>query len=190
MSGEDKRDLATLVDELGEQLEFSVTLSEEAKEPVVEDILRRLLDGERIDHAELNAAGITLAEREEEPDDDEGGGEEAPLDDRPGAEPGEEEPSDEEIEDFEPEPPFVAEELFQFGPLAAGITIMEAMLAEAKAGYVSNRIAELEQAIRTEFSEEVKIQIAAYASQVRDPLGLPDVGGAYQQIVAAQGAEG
>src|SRR6476620_1370781 len=165
--------LAALVDEVGDTLELNVEIGEGADEKTVEAILRRLLDGETIPGGELAEANVAFTERTE-----------APLDDRPGAEPGEAEPSDEEIEDFEPEPPFVGTQLFQFGPLAAGIQIAEALLAEAKAGYITQRISELEAVLRTRFDEEAKVQIATDASTYQDELKLPDVSGGYQRVMA------
>lgn len=100
----------------------------------------------------------------------------------------------EEEPDFEPLRPPVEADLdeppvFPLGPLAAGIQMFEAMLEQAKAGYISERVDHLESALREEFGPRDRMLLADYASRFRDGMGLPDVSGAYEQLVARRGEE-
>lgn len=74
--------------------------------------------------------------------------------------------------------------VFPLGPLAAGIQMLDAMLEQAKGGYISERVDQLEAVLREEFGPEERMLIADYASRFRDGMGLPDVSGAYEQLVA------
>lgn len=72
---------------------------------------------------------------------------------------------------------------FEWGPLAAGIQMLEAMLTEAKAGYIANLIARLEEAIHESFTPDERALMAEAASRWTDAAGLPDVPAAYQALV-------
>lgn len=99
-------------------------------------------------------------------------------------------PISDEFEDVEELPPPTVElpEL-ERGPLAGGILMMEAMLTEAKAGYIAAQITVLEEAINEEFEPHERALMADAASQWRDPSGLPDVPGAYQALVVYRATE-
>ncbi|HEX6456250.1 MAG TPA: hypothetical protein VF009_06990 [Solirubrobacterales bacterium] len=101
----------------------------------------------------------------------------------------EEPPVEEQDElDFEPLQPPPANlsqaPVFPLGPLAAGIQMLDAMLEQAKGGYITERVEQLEGVLHEQFDAEERMLIADYASRFRDGMGLPDVSGAYEQLVA------
>lgn len=74
--------------------------------------------------------------------------------------------------------------LFERGPLAAGIQILEAMLEQAKAGYIATQVDTLEAAIEENFSLADRQVLAEVASQLRSDSNLPDIAAAYRALVA------
>lgn len=88
-----------------------------------------------------------------------------------------------EVNSLSPLAPEVELPPFQWGPLAAGIQMLEAMLTEAKAGYITAQIGALEQAIHESFTPDEHVLMAEAASNWRDANGLPDVPAAYQALV-------
>lgn len=80
-----------------------------------------------------------------------------------------------------PLPDFSA--LFERGPLAAGLRMFEAMLDEARAGYVNAAVAELERAIDETFEPPERQFLGTVALENRTEAGLPDVAGAYRTMV-------
>lgn len=73
--------------------------------------------------------------------------------------------------------------VFEQGPLAAGILMLDAMLTEAKSGYIVAQISALEQAINEEFEPHERELMVDAAAKWRDANGLPDVPAAYQALV-------
>lgn len=85
----------------------------------------------------------------------------------------------------EQEPEFDPE-IFERGPLAAGIRMLEALLTEARAGYITAQIGELERVLDEQLGEGERVFIGQVAAQGRTASGLPDVAGAYRALVRAR----
>lgn len=193
--------------ELEEVFGLVVETGEKSDPDTAAPILRRLLDGLRrgglteqeqseIDMG-LSSAGISVGatSEAEEPEAEEGESEEdaaarveeelAAVRDRHA----DELPPTEDTEDFEgfddelELPEVEIPILLEQGPLASGILMMEAMLTEAKAGYITAQIDVLEQAINEEFSQHERVLMIEAASKWQDASGLPDVPAAYQALV-------
>ena len=62
--------------------------------------------------------------------------------------------------------------------------ILEALLAEAKGGYIAAQIERLENALEEEFGWEERGLLTEVASQARNAAGLPDIAAAYRALVA------
>lgn len=88
-----------------------------------------------------------------------------------------------EFADFEP--PFDPE-IFERGPLAAGIRMCEALLTEARSGYINAQIEELERVLDLQLDPAERGFLGAIAAQERTASGLPDVAGAYTALVRAK----
>jgi hypothetical protein len=82
-------------------------------------------------------------------------------------------------------PPFDPE-IFERGPLAAGIRMLEALLTEARAGYITAQLDELERAIEETFSPPERQFLGKVAADISTASGLPDVAGAYKHLVRAR----
>lgn len=74
-------------------------------------------------------------------------------------------------------------EVFERGPLAASIRIFEAMLTQAKAGYIEAQVDELERVTEESFTADEREFLATVAAQEKTVTGLPDVAGAYRALV-------
>jgi hypothetical protein len=85
----------------------------------------------------------------------------------------------------EQEPEFDPE-IFERGPLAAGIRMCEALLTEARAGYITAQLDELQRVLDEQFSDDERLFVARVASDLRTESGLPDVAGAYRHLVRAR----
>lgn len=187
---------ATLRDELRE-FGLEVETPPDYDPQVGEPILARLLDGLRrgglsdaeqiqidiaLSEAKVSVGPVADEEAEEEEDEE---SEAHQVDEDPAV----------VLTDFEEtfdelEPPEVAIDVpvLEGGPLAAGIQIAEAMLTEAKAGYITAQIEALEVAINEEFTPHERGLMVDAASKWRDASGLPDVPGAYQALVVHRAA--
>lgn len=85
----------------------------------------------------------------------------------------------------EEEPPFDPE-IFERGPLAAGIRMLEALLTEARSGYITAQIDELARVLDIDPSPDERFFLARVSAGERTASGLPDVAGAYQALVSAK----
>jgi hypothetical protein len=78
------------------------------------------------------------------------------------------------------------EEIFERGPLAAGIRMLESLLVEAKSGYISAQVDQLEQMLDETLSGDERLFLGRVASDSVTASGLPDVAGAYKHLVRAR----
>jgi hypothetical protein len=83
------------------------------------------------------------------------------------------------------EPPFDPE-IFERGSLAAGIRMLEALLTQAKAGYINEQIDELARVLDVDFPDPERFFLGQVAARETTASGLPDVAGAYQALVRAK----
>lgn len=79
--------------------------------------------------------------------------------------------------------PVIDPEIFERGPLAASIRIFEAMLTQAKAGYIEAQVDEFERVTEESFTVDEREFLATVAAQEKTVTGLPDVAGAYRALV-------
>jgi hypothetical protein len=77
-------------------------------------------------------------------------------------------------------------EIFERGPLAAGIRMLNALLVEAEAGYINAQVDELEQILDERLSPDERRFLGRVASELRTASDLPDVAGAYKHLVRAR----
>jgi hypothetical protein len=88
-----------------------------------------------------------------------------------------------------PEPPFDPE-IFERGPLAAGIRMCEALLTEAKSGYITAQVDELERVLDESFAAPERAFLGTVAAAETTDSGLPDVAAAYRALVSARAQVG
>jgi hypothetical protein len=153
--------------------------------PLLKTLVELQREGRQVTAPELAAltqglrdAGIGLVEAQEEPEAEP---EEPEAEEEPGPEAEEDFESVDSALEWGPVPDIPPS--YALAPLAQGILIYDALLTEAKAGYMTGRIEELEAVLGQEFDGEEKMEILAFASQYKDEAGLPDVGGGYQQAI-------
>lgn len=75
------------------------------------------------------------------------------------------------------------EEIFERGPLAAGIRMLEALLTEARIGYIDAQVDELARVTEEDFTEDERRILAEIAEAERSESGLPGVAAAYRTLV-------
>lgn len=73
--------------------------------------------------------------------------------------------------------------LFEKGPLAAGVLILDALLTEARSSYIAQQIETLEGVLEEEFSWDDRAVLTSVASQLKNASGLPDIASAYRAMV-------
>lgn len=74
------------------------------------------------------------------------------------------------------------EEIFERGPLAAGIRMLEALLAEARIGYIDAQVDELARVTEEDFNDDERRILAEIAEAERSESGLPGIAGAYRTL--------
>jgi hypothetical protein len=163
----DSNPCADLIAHLG-AFGINVELAPEADEEAAAALLERLADtyrdgGQPMSSEEMIAfvgeareAGVLIPEAEAQP-------EEAEVDEFDGEEGG-----------------------VRFDPLALGIQLAEALLTEAKAGFIAGQVEVLEAELDVKLPDELKLRLAELAHTMRDHTGLPDVEGAYRVLIAGQ----
>jgi hypothetical protein len=85
----------------------------------------------------------------------------------------------------EQEPEFDPE-IFERGPLAAGIRMLTALLVEAEAGYINAQVDELGRILDERLTPDERLFLGRVASELRTASDLPDVAGAYKHLVRAR----